>query len=231
MGHLMKDEPHPAILADWQEARAFTDAQLIAQGQALKRAEAAEARIEAAAFQVAEAQTELARAVARAAEAGDRAEGLEVMLEHTRAKRVQAEERVANASCFAQAERERAEVAERWATAWKRAAKRWREYFHARPMPQELTWKDRAEAAEAALEPLRRMAQAVSRNGGLVPVHLRTWADTYERELGYEGANLCVWLRSVAAALAALDAARGKGGNEGEQEHILGEGEAPSALA
>jgi hypothetical protein len=28
VGHLIQDDPHPQVLAEWQEAQAFTDAQL-----------------------------------------------------------------------------------------------------------------------------------------------------------------------------------------------------------
>ena len=75
---------------------------------------------------------------------------------------------------------------------------------------RELGLEKQLAAAEAQNAFLRRVAETVSRDGNLVAKHLRTWADSYERELGYEGSNLCVWLRSVADALVAWDAARGQ---------------------
>ena len=56
---------------------------------------------------------------------------------------------------------------------------------------------------EAKLEAMGRLRNAVSRDGTLVPYHLRTWADRISETSGYSGANIEVWLRDVAAALAA----------------------------
>ena len=56
---------------------------------------------------------------------------------------------------------------------------------------------------ESKLEAMERLRNAVSRDGTLVPYHLRTWADRISETNGYSGANIEVWLRDVAAALAA----------------------------
>jgi len=74
---------------------------------------------------------------------------------------------------------------------------------------------DAPSAAAQELSALREVAEAVSDDGDLSAADLRSWADSLERCLGYKrGGHICAWLRNVANALAALDAARGGGERE-----------------
>ena len=47
----------------------------------------------------------------------------------------------------------------------------------------------------------KQVVEAVTRRGKIYPAHLRAWADSYGRGFGYPGANLPIWLRTVADAL------------------------------
>ena len=47
----------------------------------------------------------------------------------------------------------------------------------------------------------KQVVEAVTRRGKIYPAHLRAWADGYSQGMRYPGANLPIWLRTVADAL------------------------------